>query len=442
MDVSPSLGLPFLMPQQAQKHVTMNEALGRLDAVVQLSVKSATIDSEPGAPAAGDAYILPENKTGAAWSGMQSRSIAVFRDGAWVEIVPKAGWRAWVADNRQLTVFNDTDWRALEMGASAEQSTRTAQSPAFLGVNTDADSTNRLAVKSDAVLLSHDDVTPGSGDIRCALNKATIAGTASAVFQTGFSGRAEIGLSGQDHFGVRVSTDGTIWHDAMTINKDTGSTRLVSKSPYHPALIARSNDDAANWARIDLANANVDTRAILYHDQSGIFVMRNDATAGPIAFFQHQNQRMQIGPVGGVVIGFPAGGDKGPGSLNAQSIYDDNALLSCYVFDQAIDGKINASKWDEKVPANKSERPQHVYMRKFRSRIGSEFDPLTLDGYARHWQQKRHLCSMPNEVGFDVEKGLPAGAWIQRLVETCEIQAVLIETLNLRLKALEALGAN
>ena len=43
MDTSPNLALPYLLANQAQKHVTVNEALRRLDALVQLSVLSASL---------------------------------------------------------------------------------------------------------------------------------------------------------------------------------------------------------------------------------------------------------------------------------------------------------------------------------------------------------------------------------------------------------------
>ncbi len=40
MDQTPNLKMPYILPSQAQKHVTHNEALRLLDAVVHLSVKS------------------------------------------------------------------------------------------------------------------------------------------------------------------------------------------------------------------------------------------------------------------------------------------------------------------------------------------------------------------------------------------------------------------
>lgn len=47
------------------------------------------------------------------------------------------------------------------------------------------------------------------------------------------------------------------------------------------------------------------------------------------------------------------------------------------------------------------------------------------------------MPAMPDEAAFDPEQGLPAGDWIQRLVETAETQAVLIDQLHQRVTALE-----
>ncbi|MEO1136258.1 MAG: hypothetical protein AAFW68_06555, partial [Pseudomonadota bacterium] len=197
------------------------------------------------------------------------------------------------------------------------------------------------------------------------------------------------------------------------------------------------------------------------------FIDDTPLTVGQIAYFFDQatpgNQymrfnvnsstRVEIRGDGGVVVGSPTGASKGAGTVNAQGVYDDNTLLSCYVFDQALDGTINAQKWDDKVPdriiraqpdpvtgkvvgTDRIVVRRHTPLRKFAARAGTLHDPLTLEGYARHWKEKRHLTSMPNEAAFDTEEGLPAGEWIQRLVETVEIQAVLIEQLNSRINML------
>ncbi|HCX10882.1 MAG TPA: ribonuclease III, partial [Hyphomonas sp.] len=50
MDESARLGLPYLIPNQAQKHVTVNEAFRKLDQMVQLCVQSKAISIQPEAP--------------------------------------------------------------------------------------------------------------------------------------------------------------------------------------------------------------------------------------------------------------------------------------------------------------------------------------------------------------------------------------------------------
>src|SRR5581483_10258991 len=91
-----------------------------------------------------------------------------------------------------------------------------------LGINTTADNTNRLAVKSDAILLSHDDVTPGTGDLRITINKSAAGKDAGFTFQDGFSTRALFGLLGDDNFTIKVSPDGSAFHQGMSIDKSTG----------------------------------------------------------------------------------------------------------------------------------------------------------------------------------------------------------------------------
>ena len=46
-DVSARLGLPYLAAGQLQKHVTLNEALTRLDALIQTAVVSRATRTSP-----------------------------------------------------------------------------------------------------------------------------------------------------------------------------------------------------------------------------------------------------------------------------------------------------------------------------------------------------------------------------------------------------------
>ena len=218
MEQSPRLSLSYVAPAQAQKHVTVNETFRRLDALVQMTVKSRDVATEPTAPAEGDGYILPASPTGEAWENFVAGGLAFYQDGAWAFVASVEGMRAYVVDEGDMVAFDGAAWSPIALGEQAEQ----------FGVNTTADETNRLSVKSDAVLFSHDDVTPGSGDAQVKVNKAAPGDTASHLFQTGFSGRAEFGLTGDDDFRVKVSPDGSNWTDAMRVNKDTGRVNFPS----------------------------------------------------------------------------------------------------------------------------------------------------------------------------------------------------------------------
>lgn len=87
-----------------------------------------------------------------------------------------------------------------------------------IGINAPADDTNKLTVKSDVVLLSHDDVTPGTGDSCLVINKADTGDSASVLLANDESGRAEIGLTGDDKLHLKMSADGAAWTEAMVVD--------------------------------------------------------------------------------------------------------------------------------------------------------------------------------------------------------------------------------
>jgi hypothetical protein len=74
-DQSARLALPLLQPAQAQKHVTHNEVVVRLDLLVQLAVEQAGLVVVPVAPAEGQIWIPGSGATGA-WAGQAGRLAA------------------------------------------------------------------------------------------------------------------------------------------------------------------------------------------------------------------------------------------------------------------------------------------------------------------------------------------------------------------------------
>lgn len=231
-----NLNLPYIQAGQAQKHVTHNEALRALDAIVHLSVVDRSLSAPPGSPVEGARYLVAASPTGS-WSG-HTGAIAAWQDGAWAFHTPRQGWTAWVADEAMLIAFNGSSW--VDVGASA--------SVPLLGINGTADTTNRLVVKSAASLFDN----VGNGH-QHKINKAVAADTASLLFQTGFSGRAEMGTTGDDKFHVKVSPDGTTWHDVLIIDTSgqvgIGATPLAS--PQAGVLVERAGGILAAFVNAD-----------------------------------------------------------------------------------------------------------------------------------------------------------------------------------------------
>ncbi|MBO0663364.1 DUF2793 domain-containing protein [Jiella sp. MQZ9-1] len=222
-DTTDRLALPYILADQAQKHVTHNEALVRLDALVHLAVLDRDQSAPPASPTEGDRHIVAANPSGD-WSGHASE-IAAWQDGAWLFLTPQIGWRAWLAKEANLLVFDGNDWTpALLTPDMLSTGTLTR-----LGVNTAADDDNRLAAKTSAVLLSHDDVSgSGNGSVLGTFNKAATGNDAGLKFQTGSSTRALIGLYGDDDFHIKVSPDGSTDHDALTIDASDGGVSLAA----------------------------------------------------------------------------------------------------------------------------------------------------------------------------------------------------------------------
>ena len=219
MSSSNRLALPFIDAAQSQKHVTHNEALVALDALVHLSVKSRTTSAPPGTPAEGDRYLVPAGATGAFAGHVDA--VAAFDNGGWAWLQPKVGWRAYVESESLFLIFDGAVWK--DVGLSLQ----TLQGLSRLGVGAVADATNPLLAKiNNALFTARATGEGGTGDLRIALNKSAAANTVSQLFQTNYSGRAETGLTGDDRYRIKVSSDGATWREALNVDPATGIVYL------------------------------------------------------------------------------------------------------------------------------------------------------------------------------------------------------------------------
>ena len=219
MSSSNRLALPFIDAAQSQKHVTHNEALVALDALVHLSVKSRTTSAPPDTPAEGDRYLVPAGATGAFAGHVDA--VAAFDNGGWAWLQPKVGWRAYVESESLFLIFDGAVWK--DVGLSLQ----TLQGLSRLGVGAVADATNPLLAKiNNALFTARATGEGGTGDLRIALNKSAAANTVSQLFQTNYSGRAETGLTGDDRYRIKVSSDGATWREALNVDPATGIVYL------------------------------------------------------------------------------------------------------------------------------------------------------------------------------------------------------------------------
>jgi hypothetical protein len=200
MTDTPKLGLPCIEGSQAQKHVTHNEALGLLDALVQLAVLDRDLTAPPGSPANGDSYIPAAGATGA-WSGWDGQ-IAVY-NGGWTRIVPLPGFKAWVKAERLTVIYEDGVWRdGIALTAHGGRIT--------------------LRAKEEELTLTGAYVE--TADAAFIPNRAIVFGVAS---------RTTMSITGATSYGVGISGETGKFGDFLGIALDSTNIGVVGPSGFY-----------------------------------------------------------------------------------------------------------------------------------------------------------------------------------------------------------------
>jgi len=251
-DISSSLSLPFILPSQAQKHVTHNEALRILDVVTQLSVVADDQTSPPPSPAEGIRYILDAGGTGA-WAGHDAE-IALYENGMWRFFVPRTGWRAYVISRDVMVVYDGSEWIDLDSGELEDVE-------AFgLGMNSLPETP--FAAKLNAALWTAlYQADGGTGDVLTTLNKEAANNDAGFVFQQNFVTRGLFGLFGTENLRLATSADGVTFFDGLIVD---GATGIVDQ-PQLPRFKGTTNFDnycvADTWTKIAINDLDANDQA-------------------------------------------------------------------------------------------------------------------------------------------------------------------------------------
>lgn len=190
MSETANLGLPLLQPAQAQKHVTVNEALVRVDGMTQLSLLSTTVATPPVSAQDGDSFAVPVGAVNE-WDGHEGE-VAIYSNGGWVFLQPRIGWRGWIAELGALAVFDGSSWVSGAISVSPNRAALVVRAIEF-----DQPITAGASIDCDVQLPGNTMILAISGRV-----KAAISGTLNS-WKLGFQADEDRYGSG---YGLAVGT--------------------------------------------------------------------------------------------------------------------------------------------------------------------------------------------------------------------------------------------
>src|SRR5690606_6141059 len=170
--------------------------------------------------------------------------------GGWIAVPAPDGLLAVVLDSDEVLVCRAGVWASVSAGAV--EPVTVLQNLTRLGVNTEADATNVIAARlNKALWTALESESGGDGDLRFTFNKQAAGDVLSLLFQSGWGGRAELGLVGDDDLRLKVSPDGGAWHEALRIDRSTGRALFGQGATRREttALTASGNWTPPVWAR-------------------------------------------------------------------------------------------------------------------------------------------------------------------------------------------------
>ena len=106
---TPRLALPLLAAGQAQKEMSHNEALARIDLTLHGNILEADTNIPPEDPEPGQCWILGDAPEGG-WTG-HAGEVAGWSGGGWRFVAPCEGMRLWLGENGGFALFSGGEWR-------------------------------------------------------------------------------------------------------------------------------------------------------------------------------------------------------------------------------------------------------------------------------------------------------------------------------------------
>lgn len=186
---------------------------------------------------------------------------------------------------------------------------------------------------------------------------------------------------------IKAATPGTVGsHPAGQLiiqNPANDVTANVAITAYESDV--NGNPDQQLWYLGSVTSSNEDI----------ILVNRRNAD---IDFGTNGVARMTISADGGLVVGSPTGGSKGIGTINAKAVYDDNTILTDFVFDD-------------------------------------DYKQLSIVKMHEFFQEHKRLPTISGRDEWEEDGKFSLGKIVSQLWETVEVQAKYIAELNAKMDA-------
>ena len=250
--------------------------------------------------------------------------------------------------------------------------------------------------------------------------KTTLNGDPEFVFTTG--GSLGIGTGGSEpvaRLDVRdtnctVNFQGTAGSTIVDVTSSESSRVVINKQSVTDECMTQYKiADSLFWGTGVHPNGGTDLH----------YSFKRSNIVQPDGYFDWAN--------GGFVLGGASGGSQGNGTLNANAVYDDAVLLTCYVLEELVDGDVDLDKWNAIGTVDESGESKHIPANRFKETLTPYMD---IEEYTKFLKANKHLPSFPS---FEEYSKMSTGDLAQRLWETVEFQAVHNAQLLDRVKDME-----
>jgi len=224
----------------------------------------------------------------------------------------------------------------------------------------------------------------------CDITDCTIpAGITDSGYKIGVNGNAFANTAG---FAGTLNTQYGLWCKAGIHNATRGAVVNTAYAIRAEILNAVSGTTITNAYGLYIKN----------NDPSGTITNRWDI------YCESTISKSYIG--GSLIMGSPTGGSKGAGTINAKAVYDDNVLLTDYVFDKYFDNEIKEEDIDKGISA--------------------EYTIPTREEFIKHIEEKRHLPRLTGRLNWTEENRPSLGKFQSQLCEQMEHLAIYIKELH------------